>query len=134
MYSIPAMAEHKLLTAEPLLTSQHAWDIYPNRMLVVSYDTNHNGRPDYFTLRVIVEKLKTAESVRTVALRNAGRPVFTVNYGAYRSIYITTKKPLFYAIDVDEDGIWDIMYKDVSEDGVNGNEEFYDSPSGKFRH
>ena len=38
--------------------------------------------------------------------------------------------PLFYAIDVNEDGVWDILYKDVLRDGVNGNEEFYDSPSG----
>ena len=40
--------------------------------------------------------------------------------------------PLFYAIDVNEDGAWDILYRDVLRDGVNGNEEFYDSPSGMF--
>jgi len=39
-----------------------------------------------------------------------------------RYYYIASTSPLFYAIDVNEDGTWDAMYKDVSRDGVNGNE------------
>jgi hypothetical protein len=41
-------------------------------------------------------------------------------------------EPLFYAVDVNEDGLWDLIYKDVFEDGVNGDEVFYESPSGMF--
>jgi len=39
-------------------------------------------------------------------------------------------EPLFYAVDVNEDGKWDLIYQDVMQDGVNGNETFYDCPSG----
>ena len=49
-----------------------------------------------------------------------------------RYYYIVSAGPLFYAINVNEDGAWDILYKDVLRDGVNGNEEFYDNPSGMF--
>jgi len=45
---------------------------------------------------------------------------------------VATAQPLFYSFDVDEDGTWDIMYKDISKDSVNGNEVFYESPSGMF--
>jgi len=33
--------------------------------------------------------------------------------------------PLFYARDANEDGSWEIVFKDISEDGINGNEEEY---------
>jgi len=33
---------------------------------------------------------------------------------------------------VGEDGTMDLAYKDVSEDGVNGNVVFYDRPPGIF--
>ena len=58
--------------------------------------------------------------------------MFFVNYQANRFVYIVSPKPLFYAIDRNEDGHWDLMYKDALEDGVNGNEQFYDSPSGMY--
>ncbi|NIQ00544.1 MAG: hypothetical protein GWM98_09230 [Nitrospinaceae bacterium] len=53
-------------------------------------------------------------------------------YTADRYYYIVDPKPLFYAIDLNEDGVWDLIYKDVAADGVNGNEGFYASPSGMF--
>jgi len=31
--------------------------------------------------------------------------------------------PLYYAIDINEDGLWDLIYIDSMEDGVNGNEK-----------
>ena len=47
-------------------------------------------------------------------------------------VAVALNQPLFYSFDVDEDGTWDIMYKDIPEDSVNGNEVFYESPSGMF--
>jgi hypothetical protein len=61
-----------------------------------------------------------------------GKLVLYVGAGPVRYYYIAAKYPLMYAADVNEDGVWDLIYKDVNEDGVNGNETFYDSPSEMF--
>ncbi len=34
-------------------------------------------------------------------------------------------QPLFYARDANEDGRWEMVVKDIEEDGVNGNEREY---------
>jgi hypothetical protein len=36
--------------------------------------------------------------------------------------------PLYYAVDVDEDSLWDVIYVDTMEDGVNGNEKLLEGP------
>jgi hypothetical protein len=132
VFSSPAWSNPYFLQAEPAMTTQFGWNLEPNDMLTVGYDLNHNGRPDFFTVRVVLDKYITEEPIETVARYNPGRPVFRVDYGAEGFYYIAARYPLFYAVDVNEDGRWDVMYKDVEEDGVNGNEEFYDSPSGWF--
>ncbi len=33
--------------------------------------------------------------------------------------------PLFYARDANEDGRWEMVFRDIAEDGINGNEEEY---------
>ena len=43
--------------------------------------------------------------------------------------YVGQTHPLFYAYDFNEDGHFDHLFQDVYEDGINGNEEYYDSPS-----
>ena len=43
--------------------------------------------------------------------------------------YVGQLYPLFYAYDFNEDGHFDLLFQDVFEDGVNGNERYYDSPS-----
>lgn len=132
-FTFPAMAGQNTLRPEPPLNSQLSWDVYPNGMLVVTYDLDQNGRADYFTLRVIAATFVTTDSARAVARNNADRLVFAVNPGAeINTFYVTQRHPLLYAIDANEDGLWDVIYKDVSEDGVNGNEQFYDSPSGIY--
>ncbi len=132
VFGSPAWSNPDLLQAEPAMTTQFGWNLEPNGMLTVGYDLNHNGRPDFFTVRVVLYKYITEELIETVARYNPGRPVFRVDYGVEGFYYIAQRYPLFSAVDVNEDGHWDVMYKDVLEDGVNGNEEFYDSPSGWF--
>lgn len=131
-FGSPAWSGNEMLQAEPAMNAQVGWNLEPSGMLTVGYDLNHNGRPDFFTVRIVLDKFITTEPIETVAHYNPGRPVFRVDYGAEGFYYIAARYPLFYAVDVNEDGVWDVLYKDVLEDGVNGNEVLYDSPSGEF--
>lgn len=121
-----------MLQVEPAMNVRVGWNLEPSGMLTVGYDLNHNGRPDFFTVRIVLDKYISDEPIETVGRHNPGQPVFRVDYGVDGFYYIAARYPLFYAVDVDEDGVWDVLYKDVLEDGVNGNEVFYDSPSGGF--
>lgn len=120
------------LIAEPALETQIGWNILPSGMLVVAYDLDHNGKPDFFAVRVVIRNHFSSETVRQTQESFPTSLVFHVSYDKDSYYYITTKQPLFYAIDINEDGAWDLIYKDEMEDGVNGNEKFYDSPSGMF--
>ncbi len=117
---------------EPDLANAMGWDLAPSGLLVVDFDRDGNGRADYLTLRFVVRAYPSAESVATIAGIWPDNLVFFVDYEWDCYFYIAAPQPLFYVFDTDEDGHWDLMYKDVMEDGVNGNEQFYDSPSGKF--
>lgn len=130
VFASPAWPGNDLLQPEPAMHTQVGWNLEPNGLLTVGFDLNHNDRPDFFTVRIVLHKYITTEPIETIARFNPGHPVFRADYGAEGFYYITARYPLFYAVDVDEDGVWDMLYKDVLEDGVNGNEVFYDSPSG----
>ena len=108
------------------------WDVAANGMVYVSYDTDHNGRVDFHTLRVVTSSFYSFDSVATVEANFPDHIVFFVDKGPEKFYYVAKGEPVFYAIDVNEDGHWDLIYNDFNEDGVNGNEEFYDSPSGMF--
>ena len=129
-FGTPAWSGNETLQTEPAMNAQVGWNLEPNGMLTVGYDLNHNGRPDFFTVRIVLDKYIAEEPIETVARYNPGHPVFRVDYGADGFYYITARYPLFYAVDVNEDGVWDVLYRDVLEDGVNGNEVFYGRPSG----
>ncbi len=126
----PAWPGNELLQTEPAMKTQVGWNLEPSGLLTVGYDLNGNGRPDFFTVRVVLDKYISGETMETVTRFNPGLPVFRVDYGEEGFYYIAARYPLFYAVDVNEDGDWDVLYRDVLEDGVNGNEEFYDNPSG----
>lgn len=131
-FGAPVWSGNEMLQTEPTITARYGWNIEPNGMLTVGYDLNHNSRPDFFTVRIVLDKYISTEPIGTVSHYNPGHPVFRVDYGAEGFYYIAARYPLFYAVDVNEDGVWDVLYKDVLEDGVNGNEVFYSSPSGEF--
>ena len=120
------------LTMEPPLESRIGWNILPSGMLAVAYDLDHNGKPDFFAVRVVVQDYFSNETFSQTQVNFPASLVFHVSYEKDSYFYITAKLPLFYAIDINEDGAWDLLYKDEMEDGVNGNEKFYDSPSGMF--
>ena len=123
---------NNILIPEPALDTQLDWDIAPNGLLYVSYDRDGNNRADFITLRSIITSYYSPLTLSQIVVNHTQNLVFHVDYPIERYYYIASSRPLFYAIDVNEDGAWDILYKDVLRDGVNGNEEFYDSPSGMF--
>lgn len=126
------MGSPNLPLVDPPLKNKIGWDLKSNGLLYVSYDLNHNGRADYHTVHFVIKTYLTNEPLKQVSEFYKGAPVFYVNYGTANKVYIISKKALFYSFDVNEDGTWDLMYKDVLEDGINGNETFYDSPSNMF--
>lgn len=117
---------------DPPLESKISWNLKGNGLLFVSYDLDHNGQADYHTVHFVLKSYLTDEPLTTLSANYKGAPVFYVNYGPANQIYVISRKALFYAFDYNEDGLWDLMYKDVEEDGVNGNETFYASPSNMF--
>ncbi len=125
-WSLPYLAE------EPAIETAADWNVLPNGMLHAAYDLDRNGKADFFAIRTIERSFFSTQTVQEAANSFPNGKVFFVNYSADRYYYIVSARPLVYAIDVNEDGIWDLMYKDVLEDGVNDNETFYDSPSGVF--
>jgi len=131
-FGAPAWSGNATLQTEPTMAARYGWNVDPNGMLTVGYDLNHNGRPDFFTVRIVLDKYISTDPIETVGRTNPSHPVFRVDYGADGFYYVAARYPLFYAVDVNEDGLWDVLYKDVLEDGVNGNEVFYESPSGGF--
>lgn len=120
------------LVQEPVLESRVDWDLTPSGLFLIAYDLNGDGRADYFTLRPIIASFYSRQSIAVIQQSYPGRPVFDVQYGADTFYYIVGEHPLMYAVDLEGDGIWDLIYKDTAEDGINGNEAFYDSPSGIF--
>ena len=118
------------LQVEPSQAKQISWNLASNGMLFIGYDTNQNGKIDFHTLRVVRTSYFSKHSLDTVKGHHPEHLIFASNFSTTHYYYIALKQPLFYAMDLDEDGHWDFIYKDPLQDGVNGNEAFYDSPSG----
>ena len=120
------------LVPEPRLTSQMAWEVMPNGTLSIGYDTDKNGIADFFTLRVILRSYFSKARPSDIHQWYPDKLIFFANYNSSKYYYIAQEKPVLYAIDLNEDGVWDLIYRDSKEDSVNGNEQFYSSPSGMF--
>lgn len=126
-----AAPDARALDFDPRAERQVGWDLLPNGMLVVAYDLDRNGKADFFTVRATLKSYCSGQTVREVEEDFPGRAVFFANNETDRHFYITAAQPLFYAVDADEDGVWETIYKDAMEDGANGNEVYYDSGISK---
>ncbi|MBI4382503.1 MAG: hypothetical protein HY579_00535 [Nitrospinae bacterium] len=126
----PARANEIFMEKDFPVTQSLGWDLLPNGMLVADYDLNGNGKADFYTLRRVERSFSSKSTPDNEARKWPGSLIFSVNYGGSSYYYVAFQHPLLYAVDFDEDGIWDLVFKDVPEDGLNGNEKFYDSPSG----
>jgi hypothetical protein len=127
-----ATADLAFLKITPSKTQSLNWDLNANGMLSIRYDLDGNTQADLYTILTVKRSFFSKTLLENEYKNWADSLVFSVNYQSFSHYYITEKNPLFYAIDLDGDGHWDLMYKDVLEDGLNGNEDFYDSPSGMF--
>jgi hypothetical protein len=104
-------------------------DVTSSGLIQVGYDLNGNKKLDYFTLRVIISSYYSLGSKESIAKGFPGNHIFFFDYRKDSMFYIGMKYPIFYALDYNEDGSFDLMFKDKLEDGVNGKEEYYEKPS-----
>jgi hypothetical protein len=114
-----------LLMAEPDIETRMDWDLANDGRLFVSYDLDRDGRVDFCSWRIVTTSYFSKELPDEVAENNSGRLVFTVKYTESAYYYIAIKEPMLYAIDENQDGLWDVIYSDPMEDGVNGNETLH---------
>ncbi len=127
----PAIAwSHPYLTAEPPLEEKASWNLSHAGMLQVSYDLDRDGTVDFESWRIVKTHYFSPHSEEVIMESNPKNLVFSVSYEGDDYYYIAEKGPMFYAIDVNQDGVWDLIYRDILGDGVNGNEVLYDRPSG----
>ena len=127
----PSLAwTQNLLLPEPNIEARVDWDLSNDGRLFVSYDIDNDGRVDFCSWRIVATSYFSKELLDEVVKNNADRLVFKVNYTESSYYYIAMKEPTLYAIDVDQDGSWDFIYKDLMEDGVNGNETLHYQRSG----
>jgi len=122
----PSMAwTQNLLMAEPDIETRVDWDLSNDGRLFITYDIDNDGRVDFCSWRIVTTSYFSKELLDEVIRNNSDRLVFTVAYTESSYYYIAMKEPTLYAIDVDQDGSWDFIYKDPMEDGVNGNEKLH---------
>lgn len=114
-----------ILVSEPPLEMKLKWDLSNTGMLLVDYDLDKDGKADYHTVRIVTRSNFSKLSLNDMKNNYPEYLIFSVAYSAANYYYIVAKEPILYAIDVDEDGHWDMIYKDPSADGVNGNETLY---------
>jgi len=129
-FSFPAIGMSDNSLVQPALNTQIDWDVKPNGLLCVSYDLNHNGKADYFTVHFVIKSYLAEELLASLPQYYGSDPIFYVDYGSARYIYVASEMPLYYAIDINEDGLWDWIYIDSMEDGVNGNEKLQQGSMG----
>lgn len=128
----PWVSAQPYLVEEPDWDSKLTWNLQSNGLIFLGYDLNQNGIPDFFALRIVLRSYHSQASIEDIGKWYPNKLILGVRYTNTNFYYIIEQAPTFYAIDINEDGIWDLMYKDPYHDNVNGNEIFYDSPSGMF--
>jgi hypothetical protein len=116
---------------EPNIETCVEWDLSNDGRLSVRYDIDIDSKMDFCSWRIVKTSYFSKENRDEVIKNNSDRLVFTVNYSESSYYYIAIKEPMLYAIDVDQDGSWDLIYKDPMEDGVNGNEALHYQNSGR---
>ena len=121
------------LNAEPDIEELVEWDLSNDSLLFTSYDLDNNGKVDFCSWRIVKTSYFSKELLEDVTKNNPDHKIFTVQYTQSNFYYIAIKEPMMYALDIDEDGSWDFIFKDPMEDGVNGNEMIhFQAPVKRF--
>lgn len=106
--------------------------VYSLPLIKIDYDLDNDGKVDYSVVKMVIRSFYYDEfSVDTVN-EIGNEYYFAEVFPNLDAVYVVKPHALFYYIDLDEDGRYDIMWEDKEEDGLNGNEILYDSPSGMF--
>lgn len=128
----PSMAwGESILKAEPKIEEMVEWDLSHDGMLYTSYDLDNNGRIDFCAWRIVKTSYFSKQIMSDIVTNNPDHVVFSVPYTESSYYYLAVQQPSMYAVDVDEDGKWDLIFKDENEDGVNGNELIHYQAPGK---
>ena len=107
--------------------------VYSLPLIRVDYDLDNDGKVDFSVVRV-VERMFYYDELSADLVNEIGNTYYYAKvFPRMDAVYVTNPNGLFYYIDLDEDGKYDIMWEDREEDGLNGNEILYESPSGMFK-
>lgn len=102
-------------------------------LIKIDYDLDNDGKIDYSVAKNVIRTFYydefSVDTVNEIGLEY----YFALVFPKIDAVYVTNPHGFFYYIDLDEDGKYDIMWEDREEDGLNGNEILYDSPSGMFK-
>ena len=101
------------------------WEVLSIPGLISTYyDLNLDGKLDYMVTRKISRKASSEEVDMARAIELAEFDHQAV-YFSNPVIYFTSKYPLFYCKGLDNRKNCRNIWVDISEDGLNGNEEVY---------
>ena len=101
------------------------WEIMSITGLISTYyDLDLDGQLDYMVTRKILRKASSDEIDMAEAIDSAQYDNLAV-YFSNPVIYFASKYPLFYCIGLDYRKNCRNIWVDISEDGLNGNEEVY---------
>lgn len=114
--------------------SYTGWNtVYSLPLIRVDYDLDNDGKVDYSVVRTVIRMFYYDELSADLVNEIGNTYYYAKVFPRMDAVYVTNPNGLFYYIDLDEDGKYDIMWEDREEDGLNGNEILYDSPSGMFQ-
>ena len=101
------------------------WEVLSIPGLISTYyDLDLDGKLDYMVTRKIARKVSSEEIDMTQAIELAEYDHQAV-YFSNPVIYFASKYPLFYCKGLDYRKNCRNIWVDISEDGLNGNEEVY---------
>ena len=105
------------------------WEVLSIPGLISTYyDLDLDGKLDYMVTRKIARKVSSEEIDMTQAIELAEYDHQAV-YFSNPVIYFASKYPLFYCKGLDYRKNCRNIWVDISEDGLNGNEEVYNRGS-----
>ena len=105
--------------------SYRGWEVLGIPGLISTYyDLDLDGKLDYMVTRKILRKTAAEEIDMAQAIDQAQYDNLAV-YFSNPIIYFANKYPLFYCMGLDYRKNCRNIWIDISEDGLNGNEEVY---------
>ena len=93
-------------------------------LIATYYDLDLDSKLDYMVIRKVIRKGSAEETTIEQAIEIAQFDNLSV-YFSHPVVYFPSRNPLFYCKGVDSRRNCIDIWVDISEDGLNGNEELY---------